>query len=323
MLSRLILLKSQYISDLERMQFTYQGLQITSQLPMQECPFCHSKVFLEDSEETVKHLDKEYKAERERIQELLHGLDPVIEKAEMRVNILSERYSTLLTQIREITSQIDYITNAQITPLSEIVEKYTYYNKLISDKEILGKDIVTTNEELEKEKEKLEEKAEESTYKPESSIEQEIEFCQIIKDILRIWSVSAQTVTLTPKKQDICIDGQERITNGKGYRALYFSAFIYAVHEYLQQHERPSFPCIMLDSPLTTLRGEDKTKTEDTQAVNKDIQDSMCLYIAKINNVQSIILENKEIKDDIASQAKVIRFTHSKEQGRFGLFPVK
>ena len=78
----------------------------------------------------------------------------------------------------------------------------------------------------------------------------------------------------------------------------------------------------MLDSPLTTLRGAEKVSQVDPDAVNGNIQTAMLSYVGTLDSVQSIILENKEIAPSIEEAANVIRFSGSKDEGRFGLFPV-
>jgi len=71
-----------------------------------------------------------------------------------------------------------------------------------------------------------------------------------------------------------------------------------------------------------TLRGTEKASQVDHDAVNGNIQTAMLSYIGTLDSVQSIILENKEVTLSIEETANVIRFTGSKTEGRFGLFPV-
>lgn len=78
----------------------------------------------------------------------------------------------------------------------------------------------------------------------------------------------------------------------------------------------------MLDSPLTTWRGKEKHAESGEDEVEENIQHAMLGYIAQLDSVQSIILENKEIDKDIEQNANVIRFSGDVTIGQYGLFPV-
>lgn len=323
-MSRLTLLKDQYESDLDRLRFTIDGINISQHVRTDVCPLCHSIGIAKAEEDvTLDEIEAVYETETRHIELLLRDLIPVIEES---CGMIAQQKQTLITikmQIDAIVKEIQEITDNRLSPLQKLVQEFSEMHNLRKELISVQTDIMSMHQEIKEETEKLEQKGEVQTYKPISTQTEDQEFCTIISEILQAWKVQCESISLYADKSDFYIDERKRISNGKGYRALYFAAFIYAISQYLSGKQRQYFPCIMLDSPLTTLRGTEKASTNDPDAVNGNIQTAMLSYICNLSSVQSIILENKEIAKDIEESANVIRFTGLKGEGRFGLFPVK
>ena len=321
-MSRLQLLKEQYESDLERLRFTADGMEISQHVHTDVCPLCHSKGIAKTEDDVLDNVEAVFAAESQHTRLLLDDLMPVIEDSRKQVEHESHNLIALKTQIDGIDKEIQEITDCQLSPLHTLVQEY---GELLNLRKVLisvQADIMNTRQEIDDETEKLNQKGDVQTYKPVASPNEELEFCATISEILKAWQVNCESISLYADKSDFYIDERERISNGKGYRALYYAAFIYAIHQYLDKKQRNCFPCIMLDSPLTTLRGTEKASQVDPDAVNGNIQTAMLSYVGTLDSVQSIILENKEIAPSIEGAANVIRFSGSKDEGRFGLFPV-
>ena len=74
---------------------------------------------------------------------------------------------------------------------------------------------------------------------------------------------------------------------------------------------------VVLDSPLTTYKG--KKSQED---VNGDIQDAFFSDLASlVNNMQIIILDNKEPSSEVKEKINFEEFTKDENNGRYGFFP--
>lgn len=321
-MSRLQLLKEQYESDLERLRFTADGIEISQHVHYDVCPLCHSKGIAKTEDDALDNVEAVFAAESQHTRLLLDDLMPVIEDSRKQVEHESHNLITLETQIDATAKEIQEITDCQLSPLQTLVQEY---GELLNLRKVLisvQADITNTRQEIDDETEKLNQKGDVQTYKPVDSPNEELEFCATISGILKAWQVNCESISLYADKSDFYIDERERISNGKGYRALYYAAFIYAIHQYLNKKQRKCFPCIMLDSPLTTLRGTEKASQVDPDAVSGNIQTAMLSYVGSLDSVQSIILENKEITPSTEEAANVIRFTGSKTEGRFGLFPV-
>lgn len=320
--SRFTLLKSQYEGDLARLTFTADGSAISHQIEVNYCPLCHTEGIVLNEEETAQDLELVFVAERDKIKANLAELKPLISEIELRIKPQEIDLVSIRKNIDKINEDIALIIHQKIMPLQELVEKYSERERIKDALISVGQDIMTIHSDVLAAEELLKQKSDEQTYKPSITAKEEIRFCALIKDILNLWGYLCNNVTLDSEKIDICINDEERVSNGKGYRALFYSAFVYAVQQFLALGGRPYFPCIMLDSPLTTLRGTDKGNKSDTEAVSEDIQEAMLLHIAKLDTVQSIILENKDPSMEIEEICNVIRFTKSKQNGRYGFFPV-
>ena len=320
--SRFTLLKEQYESDLARLEFTADGAAVSHQIETNCCPLCHTKGIVFEEDETAEEFEQAFTAEKRKIQDNLYELEPLIDEICARIKPQEMDLESMIEYINEINRDIDLIVNQRIVPLQALIEKNSERDSIKSSLLSVGQDIIATHYDVIAAEDLLKQKGEEQSYKPTILASDEIQFCDLIKEILAYWGHYSQNITLDPEKIDICIDDEDRISNGKGYRALFYSAFIYAVQQYLVLKMRPYFPCIILDSPLTTLRGADKENKQDTEAVSEGIQEAMLLHIAGLDTVQSIILENKEPSAKVEAVSNVIRFTKSKQNGRYGFFPV-
>ena len=323
-LSRLETLKQQYESDLERLQFTIDGALITQQVKTDVCPLCHTVgigIAIGD-QVTSEQLRTSYLAETTRINHLLSELDPVLATSRANVSRLLEKVVELENEVEAVIREVNEIRDTKITPIKDIVERFSELQKLKTAFIQSEKDIYDIQEEIKSEELKLQQKGEEQSYRQADCRDEMIAFSDILLSILRSWNVQCANVSLNADLRDFSIDGQHRIANGKGYRALYFSAFVYAIHAYLKEKNQLYFPCIMLDSPLTTWRGKEKHAESGEDEVDENIQHAMLRYIAQLDSVQSIILENKEIDNDVEQNANVIRFSGDIASGQYGLFPV-
>lgn len=323
-LSRLEILKQQYESDIERLQFTMDGAAIAQQIKMDVCPLCHTVglTLAADDQITTEKLQASYLAETNRISCLLSELVPVLESSRTNVSKLQAMIAVVEREVEAIKHEVDEIRQTRITPIKNIVERYGEMQKLKSLYIQTEKEIFDIQEEIKEEEQKLQQKGDEQKYRPTDCKDEMLTFADILIKILHSWNVKCANVSLNADLKDFSIDGQDRIANGKGYRALYFSAFVYSVVAYLMERKQSYFPCIMLDSPLTTWRGKDELNPDTGEEVEENIQHAMLKYIVQLSSIQSIIFENKEVDEDIEQDAHVIRFSGDAANGRYGLFPI-
>ena len=112
---------------------------------------------------------------------------------------------------------------------------------------------------------------------------------------------------------DIVVNGQNRTSRGKGVRALLHSAFtITLMYHAIDRHPK----LVVLDSPLTSFKDKDRVNVED------DVQ--LAFYeelVETSEDVQIILLENKEPPEHLRDQMNYIHFSGNESLGRFGFYP--
>jgi hypothetical protein len=146
-----------------------------------------------------------------------------------------------------------------------------------------------------------------------------------IKRILVSWGIDCKDLYYDDKDCDIVINGDKRVNSGKGYRGLYLSAFMIGALLFSLKKNRPHPNFLVLDSPLTAFMEKDKSRvSESDDAIPMEIQDKFYESLATLpqrNNLQIIIIENKEPNATILEKIKHEHFTKNEEIGRYGFYP--
>ena len=142
------------------------------------------------------------------------------------------------------------------------------------------------------------------------------DFCEYLSSTLKRWKFS-KTPKVLYDNGEFYINSKPSGDYGKGYRAIIYSAFAISLMEYCKEKGIPHPGFVVLDSPLTTYKG--KKSQED---VNGDIQDAFFSDLASlVNNMQIIILDNKEPSSEVKEKINFEEFTKDENNGRYGFFP--
>ncbi|MCY8789784.1 AAA family ATPase [Bacillus inaquosorum] len=329
LIKRFNLLKQQYQLDLERLSFIREGNHYFSQLNFSFCPFCN-KNLKEAYCDTVQcgfNTDSDSKligaveAEIKKINLQLFDLKSTITENEV------ER-EELLTRIRENESKYEKLNNK----LTEILEPRRTNLKTLLDSYIEQRDTSIKHrlrlekiEELNKEKTLIENKLKKQTETESVTVEPNTglilkaynDFCTYMEKTLKRWHFSQKpTVTFDKDKGFFYIDSKLTKDYGKGYRAIIYSAFVISLMRYCKDKNLPHPGFVLLDSPLTTYKG--KKANED---VKMDIQSAFFEDFTTLHkDMQVIILENKEPKEEVKEKINYIEFTKDEKEGRYGFF---
>lgn len=157
------------------------------------------------------------------------------------------------------------------------------------------------------------------------------EFSDIVSDVLMEWKFpGSNDVVFDLKNFDLLIDEQERVSNGKGVRALTHTAFKVATVLYCHKKNisHPSF--MVLDTPLLAYRDPISHKAgrleeDEIQIQHNSVKEAFFRHLLKISNIcQFIILENIDPPEFLHQQpdVQIIQFSGSGQQGRAGFFPI-
>lgn len=150
-----------------------------------------------------------------------------------------------------------------------------------------------------------------------------IEFCNEVEQTLNKWKFPNITNIVFDQLADhfdLKINNVDRKSNGKGYRAVTYAAFVISIMRYCKNHSRPfSYLCV-LDSPLTTFKDRDHDAL--TNEISMETENSFFEDLAKVKDqLQVIILDNKEPSEEIRGAINYIHFSGEKGIGRQGFFP--
>ena len=123
------------------------------------------------------------------------------------------------------------------------------------------------------------------------------------------------------RRKDLIISGKERSSEGKGFRAIAYAAFMIGLLDYCadSRTELPHPGIVVLDSPLVTYKRRDTTPGEE---ISEDVTAAFYEALAKLPaGKQVIVLENNDPPAAIHGQINYTHFSRS-ATGRYGFFPV-
>lgn len=308
-------LKTQYTSDIHRLNFIVDGEVAAKSIPQNStCPFCDNKIPIRNRDSYIESA----RAELSRIILQLNGLNETeiaieAERKEIAANI--EQLNSEKQQLEELIKQN---LQPQITVLQETLTKYRAYLQLRKELDV----IKSFAQELEADLRNLpEEKESEVKYHPREYFTSEFQesIDKLYMDILTECSYipSPTTARFNLTDFDIEIDGHKKTSyQGLGYCSFINSVTALVFRQYLKAHAEHDPGFLVIDTPLLGLdQGVD-------DAAPESMRTGLFRYIMQQNNVgQIIVLENIlniPQLDYEGAGVNVITFTHGFSEGRYG-----
>gem|GEM_PF-3068724 len=323
LLKRFLLLKDQYETDMQRINFLIEGDHFFSLLNYEKCPHCNQTLILNNGELACSHLEIEQKKESYKIelQKLLFHLEDL----NSTIESMNEEVSSINTKLvddKEEYSKLSKVLDEQLEPeiliieeelqgilknqktINEVEQKKHTLNKLLDEKRNIL-DLI------------------ESEPDTGATSEQLLDYtkfyddlCESIKYFLTGWKYPGfESVKFDVKQKDILISGKARRLFGKGYRSIAYSAFVLGVMKYCNLKDLPHPGIVILDSPITSYKEEDG----DEDKTSDDLQSRFFEFLAEVTlNNQVIILENKKPSEEVIKEINFIEFTKSHSRGRYG-----
>ncbi len=325
MVEKFHLLKKQYLSDIERLEFSANGEGLLSQISTHHCPLCDSEVPIDT--DVVNHEDIVNCCynEKARIQINLRELESSINDLTEELRQINEGLSLGEEKIKENNEEIARISTKDLKPLKVVIKALIEKAKIDSKIIDIGSTIERKSGEIiifEESK-----KIKEDSVTDGLIVDQQIykDLCKVIKNSLiacgysEVGQVNFDVIT-----QDIEIDGVHRLSNGKGYRAYFYAIFSAALMIYLQNIEHSFMRVLVLDSPLTTLKESEISEASEDDFVDNSLQDGLFTFFAdNFNDKQVIIIDNKQPPKSLNGKYNDIFFTKGRGEGRYGFFKVK
>lgn len=329
LLGRFDLLDKHYDSDRKRLEFISEGSFLLSQLNDISCPICGGEI----KDNHASHVET-FRKENENFEEsLVKELEKITLKQTELIQTTTQLKNDITKQTKSLANvrakivEIDNTLNNSLTPVSKSLrERLNIINSSrtrLDRYKNLKKDIDNYNDHLNH----LNELATKKVQANEEAIAQQnqifTEYCQTVEQVLNDWqypNITSLIFDSRYKAFDIVINGNPRSANGKGYRAITYSAFVYALMKFCQakNHNHPNM--LVLDSPLTTFKAKDGP-TNNSEEVGKDVEYSFFETLSTAHdNEQIILLENKEPDESLLPNMNYIHFSGLENVGRQGFF---
>ncbi|MCB4791970.1 MAG: hypothetical protein LHV68_08790 [Elusimicrobia bacterium] len=326
---RFNLLSKHYKSDVDRLEFINEGKQFIDQLQDISCPICGSQIKQDvldkyeknNTDSIIKSLVSESNNIKLKQKELIDTLEQLN-------NQKDELGKQLKSRIIEYHAIDKYIIN-KLNPISKINrKKLEEYLNLKEDKSrvmVLNEEINQLTRDKKYYSAKLEEKVKKI---PGRSVPNELYdlFSDDIKKYLAEWGLHCNKVYFDKTENDIEIDDKPRSHCGKGFRAIYQSAFMVGLMDYCLTNNKfhPFF--LVLDSPLTTYKEQDKDNIPKDDKVPQNIQELFYKSLSKYgkdSDFQIFILENKDPELKIKKLITYEHFSKNENVDRYGFFPLR
>lgn len=327
LIKRFKMLRNYYDTDLERLSFIVEGNHYFSQLNISVCPYCnqaiddkcegHNNGLNQPSEDLAISIE----VEMNKIKGKLLDLNSTIEQAENDCSKLRLEVEDGEYEYNNIYKNIVSIMQPKQMQLKELLNSYIKERDLATEFHLTNKKIEDLIGERDVIENKLKLKPKTKVIKDDNNrkvVSAVNEFCKYMSKTLNRWKFSQKPEVLF-KDGTFFINSKPSSDYGKGYRAIIYSAFAISLMQYCKVNSIPHPGFVVLDSPLTTYKG--KKSTDD---VTDDIQSAFFKDVSSLNdNMQLIILENKEPSDGIKKKINFEEFTKDMSNGRYGFFPVK
>lgn len=319
---RFELLKENYESDYERLEFIDEAEYYLNQLVEVRCPLCHGEI------KDLEHLNgQEMKMalsiEREKIKLQLFDLISTVEDTKNKIEDIDNSINEKTDKLTDLENAIENDFKPIISDVMSKVERLLANKYKLNKIEYLNERV----QEMQSSKiELIRSKGIEKVVTTEVNITNDSiynEFCKIIGDIFEGWKYKINAeVTFDEKTMDLFINGDFKRNFGKGHCAIINSAFVIGLMLYATSIRLPHPKVVILDSPLITFKDKDKATIEAGEKINDEVKQSFYTYLSKINKgVQIIILDNVEPNDDIKPFIKHYHFTGNPEIERTGFIP--
>lgn len=314
LLNKFNLLKEFYQKDLSRFDFIIDGTYYFNQLNIENDSCASCKNSINSCNCNIEEIKLSCEAEKQKINNNLIDIENVIKTANEEKNLLERELSIKRNDIKEI----EIFLNNNLKPANELLKNSI--NSIIEKQNKIYKQEWNQTEIKRYQELKLEcpnaiKSYKSSNFEQQISMDAYVKFTEYVADMLRKWKFITQTdfVEFNEKDMDIYINGEPRKNAGKGHRALTYSAFIISLLEFVDKH----IGFVVIDSPLLNLKEID----ENNPDIKPEIQNAFWKDLANIeNNIQIIVIENKEPPKELQENINFIKFTKNANLGRRGFY---
>ena len=303
-------LKSQYLSDLNRLNFIVDSAVNSSSEHTRSCPFCSSTVIIKDSTDYITSAQSEYK----KIQLQLKDLERTITSLNSEILSLEKSLQDAMKNYRDTNKLIEQELQPYAEQLKEKLWDYRSAMKINAEIDALSH-----------QSSRMTEKVSEIANNDESTLTFKAKE-HIPSDMLewlnKYWPEvltqckfdDLQSAYFDKRYMDVVVNGQMKADFGKGYRAYLNTLNALGMILYLKTQGKYSPSLLIVDSPILSL----KEKLQSDEKVSSSMRSGLFEELKQHQKDLQIIVVENEIPSIGYDDVKVIEFTKSKEYGRYG-----
>lgn len=303
-------LKSQYVSDIQRLTFIIEGeFHDHSNDNISNCPFCDGTIASPDKQ--LKYL----KASQSELSRLVIQLND-LKDAEKNLLQDKENLEIRLKMMNNKRANIEQLIENELTPkLTKLNEQLESYKETIQVKneaniiKQLEKDLIEDLKETVIEEEVIKEIKMKTYYDKNVVNDLELKISYILKKCM---GMNFSSVYFDTDKYDIVINGKAKRFFGKGYRAFFNAILSLSLLEYIKESGKYSPGILAIDSPILSLKEKNDDVTPDT------MKNALFKYFNDYQHLDQIIIIENEIPNIDYSNANIIEFSKDKNKGRYG-----
>lgn len=311
LLNRYDLLESQYDSDLKRLNFIVDGQINYEQAEKTMCPFCNNTVSISKKEDYITVSLNDYKKIKLQKNDLINAREIL----KTKILSLEEKLDLLQSEKEEVNNEIEQVLQPK---LNDLKEQLVLLKKQVEKKKEINflSQICSQKADFLSKQEK--DNSNENKYDPKDYLDYSFtsDFEKYIKELLiQSHYSNLNSVVFSNTSMDISINGKERRTNGKGYRAYFNSMLSIAFIKYLFEKGTYKQNLLLLDSPILSL------KLSANEEIGTSIKQGLFEILQEMNNELQIIVFENIIPEIEYKNANIIKFTRDINSGRYGFLP--
>ena len=311
LLNRYDLLESQYDSDLKRLNFIVDGQINYEQAEKTMCPFCNNTVSISKKEDYITVSLNDYKKIKLQKNDLINAREIL----KTKILSLEEKLDLLQSEKEEVNNEIEQVLQPK---LNDLKEQLVLFKKQVEKKKEINFLNQICSQKADFLSKQENDNSNENKYDPKDYLDYSFtsDFEKYIKELLiQSHYSNLNSVVFSNTSMDISINGKERRTNGKGYRAYFNSMLSIAFIKYLFEKGTYKQNLLLLDSPILSL------KLSANEEIGTSIKQGLFEILQEMNNeLQIIVFENK-IPEIEYKNANIIKFTRDNNSGRYGFLP--
>lgn len=310
-------LRTQYESDIQRLTFIAEGDMHRNRIPKIEyCPFCNGELHKDVKESCIEAAVVEVTKIERQIEDLRQADSDIAKE----IDKLKNRRELIIKQREDVQAHIRIELKPTVKRLREDFSEYTLALEHAKAAELVETFNRILNEQLEVVNNENAEDEENSKFNVRAKINEILKepFNRYLAKILH--ECKYENYAGSRFDEDICdiiVNGSEKMSQGKGFRAFLNTVFALAIQETLNEYNRVQPHLLVLDSPILSLK--EREESVGTEVTTEGMRSTLFKYmISHEQNRQTIVLEN-EIPDIDYTGAHMIHFTKIEGDDMYGL----